>query len=975
MFNSDQHITRYAAPNSRISLAWLLLSAIGGALAAVVVAGVFAGRLGLPISGSWLLGAGLLGALPQLLAIIRGRWGACWDELVATLIGFAAVGGTGLALAWPSLLPLGFSVDAVHHTQLIAWMADHRALPSPGGTTEGLLGEMTAYPVGLALLVLAAASLSGRPLLEATYPTVTLLGGLIAAAVVLLSSAAARSELRMENGELRKVSIDKSFFNFQFSVFNFLALLGGPLLLLAHRTYLMEAYIDHSYYTMVLGVLLLLLAVAWLLIEPPRSLGSATQLGLVLAALIATYPLWAPLPAALAVASILIDEGRRTKDEGRNSISWSFVLRPSSRLMHVVSRTALIFGPVLALALLDLLPRLRIGQTVLAHEGLVTLPTPQRLMPILLALPSTLLVAREQAGRRLVIMAALVTLAIGALALAASGGMAAGYHSYKLLFVLTPLAAAIVGAALARLVAVAEPYPIAAATPLARRDGRGAGREGRQRLNPFNRLAILTSTVGWPSPLGLRSHSTRSGAATAQLATIHSAQHWTRTIADERGHMAGGDRSSHFILPILHTPAFQHRRWLALGAAAVALALSGSFQIIPAPATQVITPDMVAATRWLRANAPKDAARAITVGMQAGPVSYWMEVGLLGQWRNKAAAARRDFTIAPPTHESWLIDQQLPPVAITTAADTLLPGESILARFGDLAIVRRAAKLDPTPLNPLLIRYRSFWEDQRLKTAIELQRALPGPLPLLDLRLYHNGAPIADFELPPDQNRTRPQYLGVDLLPTTLGAEGYVNQSAYPIFAAPALAPTGTLSLTLRLTLAGATLEERQLASFERAADGQITQLAPSGGELIYLRHAPTSDTMQAADVDFDGALQLTGWNAPNRAVAGDSIAIGLRWQAPRALEQALFPEIQILNMGGQPVATSLAAPQDGFYPTWRWLPGEQVAEQRRIQLPPDLAPGVYHVATRIHDFAAGRLLEAHGSVDGLARIGEIVVE
>src|SRR3954451_18058117 len=150
--NSEQH----TAP--RASLAWLLIGAIGGGVAAIVATGVVAGRLGLPIDGSWLLGAGVIGALPQLLAIARRRWTACWAELAAVLIGCAAVGGVGMALAWPSLLPLGFSVDAVHHTQLIAWMADHRALPSPGGATQALLGEMAAYPVGLALIVLAAAS-------------------------------------------------------------------------------------------------------------------------------------------------------------------------------------------------------------------------------------------------------------------------------------------------------------------------------------------------------------------------------------------------------------------------------------------------------------------------------------------------------------------------------------------------------------------------------------------------------------------------------------------------------------------------------------------------------------------------------------------------------------------------------------------------------------------------------------------------
>jgi hypothetical protein len=254
-------------------------------------------------------------------------------------------------------------------------------------------------------------------------------------------------------------------------------LLVGPLLLLAHRTYLMEAYIDHSYYTMVLGVLLVLLASAWLLIEPPRSLRAAAQFGLVLAALMGTYPLWAPLPAGLALVVIYTDERRRTNDE-RQHLS-SIVYRLSSFVVETSLRFILAFGPALALALLDVLPRMRIGQAVLAHEGLVTLPTPQRLMPILLALPCVLLVARGRAGRTLVSMAALVALALGMLALAAHGGLAAGYHSYKLLFVLTPLAAAIVGAALARLVAMpgrapeleASARPIAATPPLARRNG------------------------------------------------------------------------------------------------------------------------------------------------------------------------------------------------------------------------------------------------------------------------------------------------------------------------------------------------------------------------------------------------------------------------------------------------------------------------------------------------------------------------
>lgn len=936
------------APNARRSLAWLLASTAGNALAAIVVAGVVAGRLGVPIVGSWLLGAGLLGALPRLLTLARGGWAARWAELAAALIGFAAIGGVGIALAWPALLPLGFSVDAVHHTQLIAWMADHRALPSPSGDIQGLLGEMTAYPVGLALVVLATAAGSGRPLLEATYPTVALIGGLIAATVVLISSAAARGELKMENEQLKSAHAKRSFHNFQFSIFNFLALLAGPLLILAHRSYLMEAYIDHSYYTMVLGILLVLLAAAWLLVEPPGSLATTAQFGLVLAALMCTYPLWAPVPATLAFIVIVNDnmKRRQTIDDRRLPPS-SIVHRPSSIVVTVTLQVLVAFIPALALALLDVLPRMRVGQTVLAHEGLVTLPTAQRLTPILLALPCAVLLARGRQARGLVGLAALVALAIGALALAARGGLVAVYHSYKLLFVLTPLAAAIVGAALARLVAASPPRHV----------DRRPSRSERKGLVAVA-LPIARSTVLAPS-----ADTLALARPNLHLFTFHPPIH--------------GRRQTAAASPIVDHRASSPERRLRLAllvAAALVLALTGSFRIIPPPAAQVITPDMVAAARWLRANAPRDAAKAIAVGAPAGLTSYWQEVGLLGQRRDKAAAAQREFTIAPPSHESWLVDRQLPAVAIAPAAEAL-PGESILARFGDLAVVRRAAELDTALLNPLLIRYRSFWEDGRLKTTLELQRTQPGPLPLLELRLYHAGAPIASYALPPEQGRTRPQYLGADLLPSTLGAEGYVNQSAYPVFDPPALAPTGALSLTLRLTLAGASVEERQLASFERAADGRFEGLALRSGELIYLRHEPATGDLRAAGLEFGGALRLTGWGAPAQASAGDQIAVGLRWQTPQALDRSLFPELVLLDQAGQPVAASLCAPQDGFYPTWRWRPGESVAEQRRLQLPAELAPGVYRIAVRVHDFAAGRTLDVRAGAEGLAQLGEIVVE
>src|SRR5262245_22916907 len=213
----------YTNAHNNPPLVWLLISTIGGALAAVVAVGVLAGRLGMPITGALLLGAALLGALPRLAQLVRGRWAARWPELVAALLALLAVGIAGLAAAWPTLLPLGLSVDAVHHYQLVRWIAEHQAFPPLDHGSAGLMGEMNAYPPGFALVALAAASLVGQAPLAVLYPVVALIGALSAALIVLLSSASG-NKLKIENVELRKPRY-RSFLNFQFSIFNFLGML------------------------------------------------------------------------------------------------------------------------------------------------------------------------------------------------------------------------------------------------------------------------------------------------------------------------------------------------------------------------------------------------------------------------------------------------------------------------------------------------------------------------------------------------------------------------------------------------------------------------------------------------------------------------------------------------------------------------------------------------------------------------------
>src|SRR5262249_6408286 len=161
----------------------------------------------------------------------------------------------------------------------------------------------------------------------------------------------------------------------------------------------------------------------------------------------------------------------------------------------------------------------------------------------------------------------------------------------------------------------------------------------------------------------------------------------------------------------------------------------------------------------------------------------------------------------------------------------------------------------------------------------------------LELCMYHNGTPLNVFALQPDPARTRTQYLGADVLPATLGGIGYINTSAYPTFAPPPTTPSGTFSLTLRLTLDGNPVEERLLATFDRAPCRQCERLTPYGGELTYLRYDPNSDKLRASALDFGDALRLTGWSGPARVTSEAALAVELRWQALQPLDRSLFTE------------------------------------------------------------------------------------
>jgi hypothetical protein len=199
---------------------------------------------------------------------------------------------------------------------------------------------------------------------------------------------------------------------------------------------------------------------------------------------------------------------------------------------------------------------------------------------------------------------------------------------------------------------------------------------------------------------------------------------------------------------------------------------------------------------------------------------------------------------------------------------------------------------------------------------------------------------------------------------------GYINAEAYPTFAPPAEQPVGSFTLTMRLSLQGVTLDERLLATFDRQEGGAIANLSVHSGELDYIRRWVADEVFQNAAARFDTQVELTGWH--NEPPESGAVRVKLRWRALAPIERVLETEIQLLDQAGDIVARDRGVSQNGFYPSWRWRPGEDIVELRTITLPQNLPAGTYTLVVNAYDTLLGRDMTL---TKGSTQLGELVVE
>ncbi len=125
--------------------------------------------------------------------------------------------------------------------------------------------------------------------------------------------------------------------------------------------------------------------------------------------------------------------------------------------------------------------------------------------------------------------------------------------------------------------------------------------------------------------------------------------------------------------------------------------------------------------------------------------------------------------------------------------------------------------------------------------------------------------------------------------------------------------------------------------------------------------------------VSFAQISDLTGYDAPSAATAGQTVPITLYWQAVQPDEKNYTVFIHFLDETGALVTQADGLPQNGRFPTSIWSSGEQIIDEHLLDLPPDLPAGIYQIAVGLYDAQNGQRVPAYQTI-GSRWLNDVVI-
>lgn len=162
-------------------------------------------------------------------------------------------------------------------------------------------------------------------------------------------------------------------------------------------------------------------------------------------------------------------------------------------------------------------------------------------------------------------------------------------------------------------------------------------------------------------------------------------------------------------------------------------------------------------------------------------------------------------------------------------------------------------------------------------------------------------------------------------------------------------------------------------------------QTAPETRLIEYLTvSAPDSFAFRgaerAADLVYGDSMRLDGFTLPSgtQFAPGETLPVSLYWRTDAPLDAIYTVAVYLSQPGSLPVAQSDWQPAGNFAPTHTWQVDVPVWDNRALDLPPDLAPGIYQLWVKVYDNPGGsapRDLPVTGSTTLGGVIGVLPVE
>jgi hypothetical protein len=110
-----------------------------------------------------------------------------------------------------------------------------------------------------------------------------------------------------------------------------------------------------------------------------------------------------------------------------------------------------------------------------------------------------------------------------------------------------------------------------------------------------------------------------------------------------------------------------------------------------------------------------------------------------------------------------------------------------------------------------------------------------------------------------------------------------------------------------------------------------------------------------------NGRRASAPWSEPLVANPGDTIPLVLGWKSLSYAEESYTIFVHLIDLANRPILALDYTPLGGAAPThlWipKWLPGQQLIDPYRLEIPDDLPPGTYLIEVGLYEMVGGRRL------------------